>query len=382
MHQILRTFLSILKLEKSNAQRVFLALGVVFLGLFIYKKNMPKEKKEVFLEVSIKSLQKEARSKVFIVPATAQAINDVPIKSLVTQNIKEIHVKTGQDVKKGDLLFTLDTKTVETEIQKNKIVLSNTDVQLAHQEKKKARSVALNQKGVVSNQALEDDEVVLNKLSFQKDEILKTLQSLEITRDNHFIRAPFEGRLGIVDLGAGALIQANIDVLTTIITIKSNSRLNIPLNPYRYEVLKNNLDKLDIAYEKQEQPLSGTCTFQGFDNKVTQSDGMIYLRADCSSSSQTLLEGMHVRATLTLKSFDMAFKIPPQCLFYEFNDPFVWVVDDKDTVQKRKVKIALQDEEDDYWIAQGLEEGEKIVLNHILDLHDQQKITPKEEKTS
>jgi RND family efflux transporter MFP subunit len=149
------------------------------------------------------------------------ADKSVEVRSRVKGHIKEIHFTDGQYVKKGDLLFELDPRPFQAEIDRSKNNLKIYEAQKTAADKEEARLRLLQTKGGASVQQVEKAEAdalaLAAQISATESEIVTKELDLEYSR----ITADIAGRVSKAEMSAGNLVNAggSDPLLTTIVSV-------------------------------------------------------------------------------------------------------------------------------------------------------------------
>jgi membrane fusion protein (multidrug efflux system) len=288
----------------------------------------------------------------------------IEIRALEGGYLQEIAVKEGQAVKQGDLMFQiipvlyqarLDTEIAEA--QRIQIELTNAE--------------ALNRKGFVAAQ-----EIALKKAELAKAQAKVQLARAELNFAS--IKAPFDGIVDRQHNQLGGLVSEG-DVLTTF----SDNRLmwvyfNVPEK--RYLEYKAGLSKANGASEELEIQLklangdlfTQIGTIGAIEADFNNTTGNISFRADFPNPDGLLRNGQ-TGTILMLRKRKNVLIIPQRATFEILDKRYAFVVGEDDVVHQRD--ITIDSEQDDIFVLKdGLQEGEKIILEGIRQVRDGDKI--------
>src|SRR5262249_53965611 len=138
-----------------------------------------------------------------------EAYSNVQIKSLVAGEITAVHFVQGQDVKKGDLLFTIDKRPFEADLQRSIATLAKDNAQLLNAKAQAVRWSQLQKEGVVAREQAE--AIVANRdaleATVEADKAMVETSRLNLQYTS--IYAPISGRTGDLMVHAGNLVKAN-----------------------------------------------------------------------------------------------------------------------------------------------------------------------------
>src|SRR4051812_43096633 len=134
---------------------------------------------------------------------TVQSIATVIIKSRVDGQIADVHFEEGQDVKEGDLLFTLDNRSFQAQLAQAEAVLQRDRAQLERAQLEHKRQTELAARGVASAQKLEDAQMAEKVLQAAIRASEAAAENARVNLSYTTIRSPITGRTGSVNLKRG-----------------------------------------------------------------------------------------------------------------------------------------------------------------------------------
>lgn len=277
--------------------------------------------------------------------------------------LKDIHVNEGQAVTKGQTMFHILPTIYEA-----KLDADMAEAQLAQVEFDNTKSLV--QQNIVSTQELKLAEAKLAKAVAN----VKLAQA-EMNFAN--IKAPFDGIVDRLHEQEGSLVEEGA-MLTT---ISDNSVMwvyfNVPESRYlEYQEAMNagqNQDALDVQlrlanHKIFDQPGKIGAIEADFDSET----GNIAFRADFPNPNGLLRHGQ-TGTVLINQVAKNAVVIPQRATFEILAKKYAFVIDVDDIVHQRE--IVIQNEKDDiFLISDGLQPGEKIVLEGILQVRDGEKV--------
>jgi RND family efflux transporter MFP subunit len=152
---------------------------------------------------------------------TVTALQSVDLRSQVTSTVKEVHIREGQTVKKGDLLFSLDARADEANIRKAEAQVEKDRADLATALRSFERQRELFRQKFISQSALDAAQNQVDTLQGQMAVDQAALEAARVARGYTEIRAPFAGRTGTIGVRAGSLVQpgASATALVTVMQI-------------------------------------------------------------------------------------------------------------------------------------------------------------------
>ena len=292
---------------------------------------------------------------------TVSPINSVDVKAQTSSIIAKVMVRDGQFVRAGDALFILDARTEEANIAKAQAQVAKDNAALADAQRQLKRAQdLLAQKFISQGQvdtALANVEGWLATLNADKAALDATKVALSYSR----ISAPLSGRVGVVNVSAGAAVQANITNLLTITQI----------NPIAvtFTLPQRNIADALGALKGGGAPVMATLadnggTFKGklqfVDSVVDPASGAVKAKAYFKNDEEKLWPGAFVEIQQTLRELKDALVVPQAAIIYGARGAFAYAIEDGKAVM-RPVKI-VQSQGTEVAVT-GLALGESVVLD-------------------
>ena len=300
---------------------------------------------------------------------TVQAYSTVAVKSQVEGEIIRVHFKEGQDVKQGDLLFTIDPRPFEAQIRQAEANLARDKVQAANAQKDLSRYTELLKEGSATQAQYDQIRTNAEALdaAIQADEA--SLETARLQLSYSTIRSPIDGRTGSIMIHEGNLVKANdasmvvINQVTPIYAAFSVPQQDLP--EIKKEMAAGPL-KVEASPPRSESPPSiGVLTF--VDNAVDPATGTIQLKATFANKERALWPGQFVNVVLNLAVQHNAVVIPSQAVQSGQQGDYVFVVKSDRTVESRPVEMDRTVDHDAV-IRKGVRPGEEVVTDGQLRL--------------
>jgi multidrug efflux system membrane fusion protein len=293
-----------------------------------------------------------------------KARRTVAVKSRVGGELARVLFREGDEIKAGDVLFTIDPRPFRTALEQAEAMLARNLAQQENAREEMRRYEGLVAQGFVSRQ--EYDKVRTEAVSFagavRADRA--AVEEARLQLEYCTIRAPIAGRLGALLVNEGNLVKANDDnplvVIHQIAPIDVVFSLSEKYLPQIRQALAAGALPLTAASpEGGETPVAGTVSF--LDNAVDSSTGTIALKGSFANADRRLWPGEFVQVVLTLRELPQATVIPTRALQAGQQGSYIFVVTDDNGAEERPVATGIAYGEETV-ISQGLRPGETVVV--------------------
>ena len=301
------------------------------------------------------------------------ALQSVDLRSQVTSTISQVHIREGQNVTKGELLFTLDSRADEANLRKAQAQVEKDKADLATSERNLARQRELFQQKFIAQAAL---DVAQNQVDTLKGQIAVDTAAVEAARvavAYSQIRAPFAGRTGIINVRPGSLVQPSQSSATTsppLVTVTQIDPISVAFTLPEKELaglqqaLRSGTLMVSASAQGNNEPLKGKVTF--VDNAVDTTTGTIRVKADFSNPEGRLWPGMYATVEISPRTIANASVVPAQAVQSSPEGRFVYQVGEDRKVTPRPVTLAYV--EDNLAVVKGIEPGARIVVEGAQNL--------------
>ena len=309
------------------------------------------------------------------VPLTVRAIGQVEaystveVKSHIAGQLMAVHFAEGQDVKKGQLLFTIDRRPLEAALQQAQANLAKSEAELAQAQTNTARYAKLMQEGVIARERYEQEQVNMEALRATVGASRATVENAKVQFGYTQIYAPIEGRTGSLQVHAGNVVKADevsLVVINQVRPIYARFTLPEPLLPQLKAAMAKGRLKVEALVPKTDVPAStGYVSF--VDNAVNRDTGTIAVKGEFVNADNRLWPGQFVDVTTTLAERPNAILVPTAAIQTGQQGQFVFVIKNDMTAETRPVKIGPVVAGDTI-IEQGVQPGERVVTDGQLRL--------------
>jgi multidrug efflux system membrane fusion protein len=299
---------------------------------------------------------------------TVEPYATVAIKSQITGILQRIHFKEGADVKKGDILFSLDPRPVAAMLGQAQGALVRDKAQLDNARKELERYATAAKKGYVSTEQAEQAETKVATLAATIKANEAAVENARLQLEFCTISSPIDGRTGELPVAEGNLIKANADTAMVTINQVSPIKVSFTVPGKHFGDIKKYRDQgtLQVALSGPEgNPVTGKFSF--LDNTIDQATGTLRLKAEFTNEDKDLWPGQFVAIRIFLTSLPDATVVPTQAVQVGQSGPHIFVVKDDASVEDRPVAIGMSLDGETV-VESGLSPGERVVTDGQLQL--------------
>jgi membrane fusion protein, multidrug efflux system len=311
---------------------------------------------------------------------SVEAFQTISVRSQITAQIGKVLFKEGRDVKKGDLLLSLDCRTNEAALAQAQANLVRDKAQARYAEEQVRRYADLIKKDYVAREQF--DQIQANAAALEAtvkaDEAV--VESNRVQMQYCSIYSPIDGRTGMLKVNQGNIVKADD---TEILTINQIQPINVTFAVPEKDlprVKKYSIEKtlkVEAFIPGEERPENGELTF--VDNAIDKTTGTITIKGTFANKEKRLVPGQFVNVVLTLTTQPDAVLVPSQGVEQGQTGQYVYVIGSDSTAEMRPVTIGSEIKGETV-IATGLKPGERIVTDGQLRLTPGAKVTMKNSK--
>jgi len=297
---------------------------------------------------------------------TVTTMASVAIKTRIDNEIVGIHFADGATVKQGDLLVTLDTRSLEAQIRQAEGTIARDQAQLEGAERDVRRYTELVAKNATPTVNLDNAKTQADTFRAAIKADSAVLENLKVQLSYCMIRAPISGRISQANVKVGNFVRsadllpiAMINQIAPVYVTFTIPQKNLP--DIR-QAIASETATIEAVIPGDKRRAAGSVTM--IENTVDPSTGMATVRATMPNTDELLWPGTLVTAQLTLRT-EEAVVVPSAAVQVSQAGPFVFVVKDGSAVVQ-PVKVA-RSMENETVIESGLEGGETVVTDgHLL----------------
>ena len=310
---------------------------------------------------------------------SVQAYSTVQIKAQVGGQMVNVHFEEGQDVRKGDLLFKLDSRPFEIALAQAESNLARDIARMKNAQDEVARYAGLAEKDYVTKERYEELRVNAEVLEAVIKADRAAVDGARLEVEYCTLVSPIDGRTGNLIVHPGNLVKANdtqplvvINQIVPVFVVFSVPEQGLPL-------VKKSMAAGALQTEaelKSGGSAMGVLTF--VDNAIDPATGTIQLKATFPNKDRALWPGQFVSVTLTLTIEKNKVVVPSRAVQTSQDGLFVMIVKSDLTVEARTVEVERTAGEDSV-IGKGLAPGETVVTDGLLRLVPGSKVAVKSE---
>ena len=275
------------------------------------------------------------------VNGSVASLKMVEVRAQTSNLVQKVLVKEGQSVQQGTVLFQLDDRADRANLEKLRAQLERDRALLVDLERQYRRSLELKKQNFVAQSATDTafSQRDAQAAAVKSDEA--AVAAAEVALDYDTIRAPLSGRLGLINVYPGSLVQPATSVLTTLTQLDPISvQFNVPEAslPFLQAALSSQAhDNVRARVPEGSTDVAGSLYF--VDNQVDSSTGTIKVKALFPNAKAQLWPGQYVQTRIELSTLKNALVIPAASLVTSIAGRFVYVVQKDSTVAARPVNV-------------------------------------------
>ena len=302
-------------------------------------------------------------------PGAVQPVISVPIRSRVDSMVEQVLFEDGAAVKKGDLLFKLDSRAIDAMVEQAEATLRRDQASLVKANRDVERFSGLVAKGTTAKVTLDDAQTSADMLTATVKQDQANLDNLRAQRSYYDIQAPVTGRIGISAVRPGNVVRTDT-ASTPLATVNQMTPIYVTFGmPERY-IPDLRAAGTNASVEATLQ--NGTAVSGGnvafIENSVDPQTGTILVRALFDNKDETLWPGTLASVRVTLRIDKNAVTVPNEAVQNGQRGSFVFVVENG--AAKVREVTAARTAGGETVISKGLNGGETVVTDGQLSLRD------------
>jgi membrane fusion protein, multidrug efflux system len=317
-----------------------------------------------------------------------EAVNAVEVRPRVSGYLQSVHFKEGAIVHQGDLLFQIDPRPFQAEVDRLKGDLSQAKAQLSRAQSDFQRAERLHNNDGMSAEEYDRRAAVRSEAEARIASTEAALRGAELNLGFTRVIAPITGRVGRAGITEGNLVEggaAQVKPLTTLVSldpiyvyfdVDEQTYLKYARVTQSHGTSSHDLRsaaQLGLA-DEDGFPHVGQVSF--VDNQVSSSTGTIRLRATFPNKNLALTPGLFARIRLQGGGAHSACLARDEAVVTDLNQKYVFVLGKNNTLEYRPVKLGPMTEGLRV-VRDGLRNGDVIVVNGLQRVRPGAAVNPK-----
>ena len=305
-----------------------------------------------------------------------EAVESVQLRPRVSGYIDKVNYTDGQEVKKGEVLFTIDDRTYRAELEQAQASLARAKTQASLARSEANRTDKLVNTNVVSREEWEQRRSAATQAQADIRAAQAAVDAAQLNLDFTKVTAPIEGRASRALITSGNLVTAgdSASVLTTLVSLKTvYVYFDVDEATYlHYQNLARSGQgasshhlalPVEIGLVDEEgYPHQGKVDF--LDNQLTPSTGTIRMRALLDNAQRQFTPGLFARVRLPGSAEFNATLIDDKAVLTDQDRKYVYIVDKDGKAQRRditqgRLAAGLR------IVQQGLNPGDKVIIDGL-----------------
>lgn len=306
-------------------------------------------------------------------PGRVEAIHAVDIRARTEGVIVKRHFTDGQNVKQGDLLFTLDDAAPRAALALAQAELNSAQASLRQAQQLLTRYQSLKNNQAISRHDLDTAQTQRDVAVAAVEQAKARIAAQQIALDYTRITSPVSGRVGHSAFHVGTLVNSASGVLVEVVQLDP-VRVSMALDEAAFSSKVGQhadlramkaawLPSITLDGERQDGVLTSV------DNRIDPRTASVALRAEFANPQQRLLPGGNVTVTLRPRQTEARVMIPAAAVQQDAQGFFSWVLTADNTAGMRRLMLAGQQGQA-FAVSQGLQAGERVVTDGVQRLTD------------
>ena len=256
---------------------------------------------------------------------TVTPISTVDLHPQTTSTISRVHIKEGQFVKAGELMFTLDDRSERANMDKAQAQVARDQAALADYERQYKRALELLDKKFIAQGAVDTLKSQVDSARALLSSDVAAARAAGVDASYTVIRAPMNGRVGAINVYPGSLVQMTTLLATVTQLDPITVAFTLPESALAGLMQAQQAGNVPVKVTTADQEISGRLSF--IDNTVDPIAGVIRVKAQFDNKDTRLWPGQYVNTQLTSHVIKDATVIPQNAIISNTRGTFVYAVD-------------------------------------------------------
>ena len=319
-------------------------------------------------------------------PGRVTAYRIAEIRPQVGGIVDKVLFKQGSYVQAGQPLFKLNSEIFQADVKSNQATLNRAQAEVTRLQVLLKRYTELVKVNAVSQQEYNNTEADYQKAKADVAQMQAMLSRQQLNLKYATVTAPISGTIGEILVTEGALVGQGDSNAMAVIQQINKVYVDVKQSISDYEKLQEALQQGDVSNIKhtveilnsQGKPYNVTGEILFSDTKVDPDTGDVTIRILVNNQNQKLLPGMYVRVNMSRAQVENALLVPEQAIQHDINGKAnVTIVNQKGLAQSKPIQLG-QRYQNSYVVTQGLQAGEKVIVEGADRIQPEQKLKIKQ----
>ncbi len=336
--------------------------------------------------VSVMTVQAHSINLIENLPGRVTAYRIAEIRPQVGGIVDKVLFRQGSYVKTGQPLFKLNSEIFQADVKSNQATLNRAQAEVTRLQVLLKRYAELVPMNAISKQEYNNTEAEYRKAKADVAQMEAMLSRQQLNLKYSTVTAPISGLIGEILVTEGALVSQGDTKAMAVVQQIDKLYIDVKQSISDYEKLQvalqqGNLSNTNHQVEilnSQGKPYNVTGIILFSDTKVDPDTGDVTIRILVNNENQKLLPGMYVRVNMSRAKVVNAILVPEQAIQHDISGKAnLTVIDPKGLAQSKPIQIG-QRYQNSYVVTQGLNVGERIIVEGVDRIQPQQKLNIKQ----
>ena len=319
-----------------------------------HNSNQPMQPQPSNITISTSQAKQQTWQQTVLASGHLVATKGTTLKNQADGTIIELHKKSGQTISKGTLLLALNNAVEAGQLKEAK---ANYSLSKITYERYKA----------VLDQGVTQQDLDEKKADMEAN--LGLYKQAQGEYELRFIKAPFSGKLGVMQVSVGDYVATG----TTIVNLQNTSKLYVDFFvPERYANKININDTITLT-----SGVTGKSNYQGYitsiDSLINTNTGNIGIRGEVDNNQGKLIPGSYINVVMPIGDKSTVITVPQTAIVYDNDGNYVYTINNK-VATKTTVTVGKQ-MGDDMIIDKGLTAGDEVISDGTNKVSDGATVT-------
>ncbi len=363
-----------------DALAALLAIGLFLMVLPLGCGGEPEAPRQFLPQVTVTPVLQQSMPVYLDFVGNLRATEEVEIRARVEGYLIKRAFRDGDDINKGDLLFLIDPREYNAELERAQAQLAKDRAALAYARSQVKRYAPLTEQDLSPEDTLENWRTVAKERQGAVKAGEAALKLARLNLSYCTIQAPISGRIGRRLVDVGNLVGAGEETLLA--TIMQMDPIYVYFSPSERQIFQ-------ISRQNQQGTLKVYLTLSGggayphpgkldfIDNRVDPATGTITMRAVMPNPDKLLVPGQYANVRLFLGEQPEALLVPERAMGADQGGSYVFVLGPENVVEQRYVQTGLKSQNNLLLVEKGLKKGEQVVVEGMQLLRPGVKVQPK-----